>query len=110
MSWKDVPTLVCDGCGQIIDMDYYIHITPVNQQLLQENMAVSPERHFCCEACKEWWHAQYPEDGPWGAAWDEHEWWQQQLQASGHVPVRTTHGEMPLIDTHTHFGDPEPVK
>lgn len=41
-----LPTLVCDGCGQTIDMDYYIHITPVNQQLLQEYMAVSSRTSF----------------------------------------------------------------
>ena len=109
MSWKNVPTLVCDGCGQVIDMDFYIRLDPSGQRVVQKDHSHSPERDFCCEACKEWWRAEYPPDGAWGPAWDEREWWRHQMQTTDHVPVRTTHDDLPLVDTHAHFDDPQPL-
>jgi hypothetical protein len=110
MSIKNVPTLVCDGCGAVIDMDFYIRVHPGDQEILQRDPSRSPERDFCCEACKEWWYAEFPTDGPWGPAWEERAWWWQQRQNGEHTSIRTAHTEMPLVDTHANFVHPETVR
>ncbi|MBL8162032.1 MAG: hypothetical protein JNJ61_08605 [Anaerolineae bacterium] len=111
MSTVLVKTLVCDGCGAVIDMDFYIRLQYAGQRLLQQNPNIPLERDFCCEACKEWWLAQYSHADIWGPPWEEREWWRDQVeQMHEHVPVRTTHDVMPLVDTHAHFEDPEPLK
>ncbi|MDL1885915.1 hypothetical protein FBR01_20030 [Anaerolineae bacterium CFX8] len=108
MSVRNVPMLICDGCGSVIDMDFYIRIRPTRQTVVQKDPCTSPERDFCCEACAAWWHAQFPESGPWGPAWDEREWWCEQVGDCGErARVRTTHDEMPLVDVRAHFEDPE---
>jgi hypothetical protein len=108
MSLKTVQVLVCDGCGAEIDMDYYIRIRPEGQPVLQRDLTASPERNFCCEACEQWWHAQFPETGYWGPGWEERAWWHEQV--GPHHAVRTAHAEMPMVDVHAHFTDPEPTE
>ncbi|MBZ0280368.1 MAG: hypothetical protein K8L97_06480 [Anaerolineae bacterium] len=111
MSIKLVETVVCDGCGTPIDFDYHLHITPFNQKVVQKEVKQSPRRDFCSEACQSWWLAEYPNTGAWGPAWDEREWWCEQVgECADHIPVRTTHDEMPIVDVHAHFDDPEPLK
>lgn len=107
MSKTTLPVVRCDGCGTIIDTDGYLHIEPDREIVVTKSLGA--ERDFCCEACESWWKAQYPLHGPWGPAWEEREWWHHQLVASDYIPVRTTHDEMPLLDTRVHFEDPEPV-
>lgn len=111
MSTRLVPVLVCDGCGAEIDMDFYIRVNPgSDRRILQKDTSEATERDFCCEACREWWKAQYPESGPWGPAWDERDWWRQSMLTCDHVPVRTTRDSLPLVDTHSHFENPEPIR
>lgn len=108
MSVRNVPTLICDGCGSVIDMDFYLRIRPAHQTVVQKDLSLSTERHFCCEACQSWWFAQFPEDGPWGPAWDERDWWCKEVGDCGErARVRTAHDVMPLVDVHAHYDDPE---
>ncbi len=109
MSIKLIPTRICDGCGSEIEMDYYLRRYPEGQTVLQRDKDASPERDFCCEACRDWWLAQYATDDPWGPAWDEREWWRHTMATCDHIAVRTTHDAMPLIDQNVHFEDPEPI-
>jgi hypothetical protein len=109
MSWKMTPVLVCDGCGTVIDTDYYILLDPSDQEVVQKDLQVPAERDFCCEACEEWWKAEYPEDGVWGPAWAERDWWRHQAQNSEHVRVRSAHEDMPLVENRSYFDDPEPI-
>ncbi len=111
MSTYHVPVLVCDGCGTQIDMDFYIRIQPTDQKVIQRNPEESPERDFCCEACQSWWQAEFPADGPWGPAWYERDWWFERVQAGKErAHIRTAHDQMPIVDTHAHFDDPETIK
>jgi hypothetical protein len=110
MSWKMIPVLVCDGCGTVIDTDYYTMLDPADQPVLQRDKSVPAERDFCCEACEQWWRAEYPENGPWGPAWEERAWWRQHVLNADRVPVRTAHEEMPLAENRSYFDKPEPLK
>ncbi len=110
MSWKMMPILVCDGCGTMIDTDYYLTLEPTDQKIVQRDVSLPPERDFCCEACEAWWKAEYPESGTWGPAWEERDWWRHQTQNQAHVAVRSAHEEMPLTDNHSYFDKPEPIK
>lgn len=110
MSWKIVPTLICDGCGTVIDTDYFLAIEPTVQAVLQRDTTTPAERDFCCEACEAWWKAEYPQSGPWGPAWEEREWWRHHVLPGQHVPVRTAHEEMPLAENRSYFDDPEQIK
>jgi hypothetical protein len=108
MSIKLIPVIVCDGCGTVIETDYHIQIHPQNQEVVQRDPARSSQRDFCCEACEEWWYAQYGGDGPWGPAWDEREWWCAIFgPCAEKAHVRTTHDESPLVDVRVHFDSPE---
>lgn len=110
MSVRNVPMLICDGCGTVIDMDFYLRIQPSHQPVFQQDPCLPVERHFCCEACQSWWNAQFPDTGPWGPAWDERDWWCETVGDCGErARVRTTHDVMPLVDTGAHFDDPEPL-
>ncbi|MBZ0276952.1 MAG: hypothetical protein K8I60_12450 [Anaerolineae bacterium] len=110
MSIKNVPTLVCDGCGAVIDMDFYIRIRPTGQKVIQSDPTLSPERDFCCDACESWWHAQFPASGPWGPAWVERDWWCDQVgPCAERAHVRTAHAEMPLSENRSYYDDPEPL-
>ena len=108
MSTRKVPTLICDGCGTVIDMDFYITRRPARQKVLQQERTVSPARHFCCQTCESWWHAQYPVSGPWGPAWDDRDWWCEHAGPCGErAQVRTAHAANPLVDMEFHDEDPE---
>ena len=110
MSIQRVPVRVCDGCGTVIETDYYIRIRPVTQKVVQQDRSKSPVRDFCCEACERWWRAQFPATGPWGPAWDEREWWCDQVgPCAESLHIRTAHEESPLVDTKVHFDTPERV-
>jgi hypothetical protein len=110
MSTRYVPTTICDGCGTVIETDYHLKIKPHGQKVLQPTAISSAWRDFCCEACEEWWHAQFPAEGPWGPAWDERDWWCENVgPCAERAHVRTAHEEMPLIDTKVHFKDPEQI-
>lgn len=110
MSRTLMPVLVCDGCGAPITSDFYIRIRPENQKVLQRDITLSEERDFCSEACYTWWKAEYPAEKLWGPAWEDRHWWREQIKPEQHTPVRTAHEEMPIIDAHAHFEDPEPLK
>ncbi|GEM_PF-4704099 len=111
MSVRNVSMLVCDGCGTVIDMDFYITLRPSGQQVIQQDPSRPVERHFCSKACESWWRGQYPADGPWGPAWDERDWWCENVGPCGErARVRTAHEEMPLLDLENHMEDPEPLK
>ena len=107
MSWKLTPILTCDGCGTTIDIDTYVTLRPTEQTILQKDPDMPASRHFCCEACEVWWKAEYPESGPWGAAWNERHWWWE--QTGPHVNVRSEHAEEPLAHNHSYFDKPEPT-
>lgn len=110
MSIRCVPVLVCDGCGAVIDMKFFRKINPTAQKVIQHDRHASPERHFCCDGCEAWWHAQFPADGPWGPAWDERDWWCEKVgPCAERSHVRTAHAEAPLVDTRLHYEDPEPA-
>jgi hypothetical protein len=110
MSIRNVPVVVCDGCGATIEMSFYIRIQPARQPVVQKDPTRSPERDFCCEACEAWWKAQFPASGPWGPAWDEREWWCQEVgPCADHVRVRTARDVMPLVDVQSHFDKPEEI-
>lgn len=110
MSIRNIPVLVCDGCGTAIGMDFYITRRPTTQKVIHQNPDRSPERHFCCAACEAWWNAQFPLEGPWGPAWDEREWWCANVGECGErARVRTAHTESPLMDMTFHDNDPERI-
>jgi hypothetical protein len=114
MSIRTVSVLVCDGCGTVIDMDFYIRACPGDQKdaqkVVKRRRIDSSERHFCCEACEAWWRGQFPVSGPWGPAWDEREWWCEKVgPCSESIRVRSTHEKMPLLDLEGHLEDPEPL-
>lgn len=110
MSIRDVPVIVCDGCGAAIDTDFYITRRPAGQQIVQQNPERDPARHFCCAACEAWWGAQFPREGLWGPAWDERAWWCDNVGPCGErARVRTAHEEAPLMDMAFHDHDPEPL-
>src|SRR5574341_2070847 len=101
MSTRLIRQLICDGCGTLIEVDSYIRVRPSGQAVIQKDKRHSYERDFCCEACQSWWFAQFPADGPWGPAWDERDRWSQHSGTYGQrAHVRTTHDDMPLVDTH----------
>lgn len=110
MSWKNIPVLVCDGCGTVIDTDYYTILDPTHQAVVQRDLSLPAERDFCCEACEAWWKAEYPETGAWGPAWEERGWWREQPQNRDHIGVRTDHKEMPLSENRSYFDKPEPIE
>lgn len=84
MSIRQVPTIICDGCGTVIDADFHVKID-VGQQKVKQPHAKSPTRRdFCCEACKAWWFAEFPAEGPWGPAWDDREWWWEHVAPKKH--------------------------
>ncbi|GAB4572275.1 MAG: hypothetical protein Kow0077_11250 [Anaerolineae bacterium] len=111
MSERTVSVLVCDGCGTVIDIDFYITRRPgSNQKVIQRNKKASPERHFCCAACEGWWNAQFPPEGPWGPAWDERDWWCDRVgPCAERARVRTAKVVDPLVDMEFHDRDPEPL-
>ncbi len=110
MSIRSAPVLICDGCGTVIEKDFFIKISPQHQEIVQQDPSLSTDRDFCCEACLEWWQAQFPADGPWGPAWDEHDWWCTHVgPCAERARVRTAHEELPLLDTKVHFESPEHV-
>ncbi|MBL8116093.1 MAG: hypothetical protein J0L63_02560 [Anaerolineae bacterium] len=109
MSTRLQPVRICDGCGAEIDTDYYLHIHPTGQRILQRASTTNSERDFCCEACQAWWMAEYPISGLWGPAWDDREWWHHQMLTCDHISVKTAHNELPLVNANTHFDDPEPL-
>ncbi|MFN8377025.1 MAG: hypothetical protein U0694_29630 [Anaerolineae bacterium] len=111
MSIRKVPTVVCDGCGTVIDADYHIKLDNRDQKVVQKDRDGSTQRDFCCEACAEWWHAEFPADGAWGPAWDEREWWWKHVRPrKEHPHLRTAHEESPLTDTKVHFESPEKTR
>ncbi len=108
MSLRMVPQRVCDGCGTAIDIDFYITLTPHNQQVIQQDRQRDPARHFCGSACEAWWHAQFPAVGPWGPAWDERDWWCERVgPCAERSRVRTAPTDAPLMDMEFHDADPE---
>lgn len=110
MSIRYVPTLICDGCGTVVESGACRKQLPAGQIVVQKSKARSVERHFCSEACEAWWQAQFPASGPWGPAWDEREWWCEHVgPCAERAHVRTAHDAMPLVDVHAHFEDPEPL-
>jgi hypothetical protein len=110
MSIRKTPVLICDGCGTTIGMDFYITRRPARQKVVKQDRHSSSERHFCCSACEAWWNAQFPQEGPWGPAWDEREWWCDNVGPCGErARVRTAHEESPLMDMEFHVTDPEPI-
>jgi hypothetical protein len=81
MSIHLAPTLICDGCGTIIEKQNYVKIRPTaGQKVIQKDKRHSYDRDFCCEACMSWWRVQFPANGPWGPAWDERDWWREQTR------------------------------
>jgi hypothetical protein len=110
MSWKLVPTRICDGCGAEIDTTYFISMKPEGRKVLRRDTTLPAKRDFCCEACAEWWRARYPENEPWGPSWDEREWWHEQVLTREHIFVRSAHKNMPIAENHTYFEDPEPIR
>ena len=111
MSIRSVPVLVCDGCGTVIGMDFYITLNPTPAQpIVQRDRTREPDRHFCCAACEAWWHAQFPPTGPWGPAWDERNWWCDHVgPCAERARVRTAHAEAPLMDLEFHDSNPERI-
>lgn len=110
MSKRNIPVLVCDGCGTVIEIDFYIPRSPENRRVVQRDPTASPERHFCCNACEGWWNAQFPADGPWGPAWDERDWWCDNVgPCAERARVRTAKVVDPLVDMEFHDRDPEPL-
>lgn len=108
MSKRNIPVLVCDGCGTVIAIDFYITRHPATQEVLQPDPDTSPERHFCCNACEGWWNAQFPPEGVWGPAWDEREWWCEHVgPCAERARVRTVKAVDPLVDMEFHDRDPE---
>lgn len=110
MSIRTMPILICDGCGTVISMDFYITRQPIDQKIVSQDEASAPERHFCCTACEGWWNAQFPPEGVWGPAWDERHWWCENVgPCSERARVRTAHEAHPLVDMDFHEKDPEPI-
>ncbi len=110
MSIRNVPLLICDGCGTAIHSEFYLTLKPSGQRVIQQQPRRSPERHFDSEACAAWWWAQFPASGPWGPAWDERDWWCKHVGPCGErARVRTAHQENPLVDLEFHDADPEPI-